>query len=205
MTVYVSPVSIKKLATLRNPLGWYNFVLSHPTQQRISTQLCIAGFCFRAASRPLHASTHGKLQTSADKMRYSLLWLIAQYAMDRCHQVKGALCRLIGRVIDRLREHFTPRDPILHPDEVFPYPGMKDFNEYGLQETVFRVLEVLLSRLTLGLAWTISLTLQCTYERGTHQKVDLSLGQVWYHVPCVRFGSRAVCAGPSVLASQQIV
>ncbi|MED6168769.1 hypothetical protein PIB30_014287 [Stylosanthes scabra] len=36
---------------------------------------------------------------------------------------------VLGRVIDRLRGHFVPKDPINPPDVVFPYLGMRDFLE----------------------------------------------------------------------------
>ena len=41
---------------------------------------------------------------------------------------------VIGRVIERLREHFFPKDPLMPPDAAFPYPGigMKDFLEWSL-------------------------------------------------------------------------
>ncbi|KAI4297997.1 hypothetical protein L6164_037851 [Bauhinia variegata] len=42
--------------------------------------------------------------------------------------------QVIGRVVDRLRDHFIPRDPITPPDEVFPYPGMRDFQEWSLYQ-----------------------------------------------------------------------
>lgn len=52
LTIDVSPVSIRKLATIRNPLGWYNLMLSHQVSLRLSTQLRLAGFGFKASSRP---------------------------------------------------------------------------------------------------------------------------------------------------------
>lgn len=39
---------------------------------------------------------------------------------------------VLGRVIDRLREHFIPRDPIVPPDVTFP--GMRDFLEWSLYQ-----------------------------------------------------------------------
>lgn len=42
--------------------------------------------------------------------------------------------QVIGRVVERLREHFVPKDPITPPDVVFPYPGMRDFLEWSLYQ-----------------------------------------------------------------------
>lgn len=130
MTVDVSPLSIRKLASVRNPLGWYNFMLSTPVQLRLSTQLRLAGFGFKASSRP--ASNHGKRCRRLLIMRYygmlpCTLWLAVAVGYVPRPEV-------LGRVIDRLREHFVPKDPITPPDVVFPYPGMRDFLEWSLYQ-----------------------------------------------------------------------
>ena len=39
---------------------------------------------------------------------------------------------VIGCVISILQDKLYPKDPILPPAELFPYPGMNDFNEWSL-------------------------------------------------------------------------
>lgn len=104
MTVDVSPVSIKKVLTAQNPLGWYNFMLSHPKQLRLSTQLRLAGFGFKAASRPGHASTHGRRCRRLLIMRLcgilpSTLWLSVSLG-------RWIRPEIVGAIVDRLRDHF---------------------------------------------------------------------------------------------------
>ncbi|KAI9074372.1 hypothetical protein K1719_043666 [Acacia pycnantha] len=125
MTIDASPLSSRKLAD-----RWYNLMLSTSTPLRLSTQLRLAGFGFKAASRP--ASTHGKRCRRLLIMRYygmlpCILWLAVAVGFVPSPEV-------LGRVIDRLREHFLPRDPIVPPDVTFPYPGMRDFLEWSLYQ-----------------------------------------------------------------------
>lgn len=132
MTVDVSPLSIKKVVSARSPLGWYSYILTCPRKLRISTQLRIAGFGFRAAARPLSSSRHGKRSRRLLIMRYygilpCTLWLAVSAGFVPSPSV-------IGRVVDRLREHFLPRDLNCPPDAAFPYPGMKDFFEWSLYQ-----------------------------------------------------------------------
>lgn len=99
---------------------------------RLSTQLRIAGLGFKACSRPLRSKRHGKRSRRLLIMKlYGLLpvglWLSVALGVVLPPQV-------IGRVVDRLRDHFIPRDPITPPDEVFPYPGMRDFQEWSLYQ-----------------------------------------------------------------------
>lgn len=41
---------------------------------------------------------------------------------------------VIGAVIQRLREHFVPREPVEPPLGHFPYPGFRDFLEWSLYQ-----------------------------------------------------------------------
>lgn len=100
----VFTVSIKKVLTAQNPLGWYNFMLSHPKQLRLSTQLRLAGFGFKAASRPGHASTHGRRCRRLLIMRLcgilpSTLWLSVSLG-------RWIRPEIVGAIVDRLRDHF---------------------------------------------------------------------------------------------------
>ena len=60
LTVDLSPVSMRKAADVKSPIGWYNYVISMPKSVRLSTLLRIGGFGFKAASRPIGCPTHGK-------------------------------------------------------------------------------------------------------------------------------------------------
>lgn len=107
-------------------------MLSTPVQLCLLTQLRLAGFGFKASSRPLTASNHGKRCRRLLIMRYygmlpCTLWLAVAVGYVPRPEV-------LGRVIDRLREHFVPKDPITPPDVVFPYPGMRDFLEWSLYQ-----------------------------------------------------------------------
>lgn len=132
MTIDVSPLSLRKIAQVRSPLSWYNFMLDTMYPLRISTQLRIAGFGLKACSRPLHSTKHGKRCRRLLIMRYygmlpCTLWLAVATGFVPTSQV-------LGRVIDRLRERFVPNDPITPPDAAFPYPGMRDFLEWSLYQ-----------------------------------------------------------------------
>ena len=59
LTVDVSPLPLKKLATVRSPLGWSNFMLTLQRPLRLSTQLRLSGLGFKASSRPLGSKRHG--------------------------------------------------------------------------------------------------------------------------------------------------
>ncbi|KAI5638706.1 hypothetical protein M9H77_00437 [Catharanthus roseus] len=69
----------------------------------------IAGFGFRASSRPILSRRHGR--------RALRKWIPPE---------------VIGGVIQYLRDFMVPKDIVLPPNEVFPYEGMRDFNEYSL-------------------------------------------------------------------------
>ncbi|KAI5669095.1 hypothetical protein M9H77_18948 [Catharanthus roseus] len=88
----MSPFSIKRILATYQPLGW------------------IAGFGFRASSRPILYRRHGRRA-----LRYEILLLY------------GCL-----PVIQYLRDFMVPKDIVLPPNEVFPYKSMRDFNEYSL-------------------------------------------------------------------------
>lgn len=129
MTVDVSPLSIRKIVSAKTPIGWCNYITTVHRTLRLSTKQRIAGFGFKAASRRHSSSTHGKRVRRLLMMihRSQLpceLWLSVALGVAVSPEI-------IGRVISRLQEHFIPREPDLPPQEVFPYPGMRDFQEYS--------------------------------------------------------------------------
>lgn len=67
---------------------------------------------------------------------YAVLWYVAMYPTQWLAVAVGYVPRpeVLGRVIDRLRAHFVPKDPITPPDVVFPYPDMRDFLEWSLYQ-----------------------------------------------------------------------
>ncbi|MED6112029.1 hypothetical protein PIB30_057914 [Stylosanthes scabra] len=101
-------------------------------QARVKPLSRLAGFGLKAFSRPLSASNHGKRCWCLLIMRYygmlpCTLWLaVAVGYMPRPE--------VLGRVIDRQREHFVPKYPINPSDVVFPYPSMWDFLEWSLYQ-----------------------------------------------------------------------
>lgn len=116
MTIDLSPVSIKKLASIRNPLGWYSFILTLPKPLRLSTQLRLAGFGFKTISRALSSPLNGKRVRRLLVMRYygmlpCTLWLAVSLGVVPSPYV-------IGRVIERLRD---PLMPIGLDDRQGPY------------------------------------------------------------------------------------
>lgn len=122
-TVDVSPVSIKKITTAINPIGWYNFMLTLNRPIRFSTMLRIGGYGFKAASRPINSRRHGKrvkrliaLQLYGKLPIYIWLTLVLGYVPRP---------EVIGAVIQRLREHLAPQDPVRPPAGHYPYPGIK--------------------------------------------------------------------------------
>lgn len=131
MTVDLSPLSLKKIASARTPIGWYNYMCTLPTQLRLSTKLRIAGLGLKACSRPSGSSAHGK------RARKCLVLLVRSSGLplDLClSAVLGSWLQpsVRGRLVWSLLEHLTPKDLQTPPPEVFPYPGMKDFCEYSL-------------------------------------------------------------------------
>lgn len=131
-TVDVSPLSIKRQATVRSPIGWYNYVLTINRPLRLSTLLRIAGLGFKASSRPIGLSKHGKRARRLLIMRFygilsTTLWLACSLGWCPAPEV-------IGAVIDRLRQHFVPRDPVEPPLDAFAYQGHRDFLEWSLYQ-----------------------------------------------------------------------
>ena len=63
------------------------------------------------------------------------MWLAGRLPADlwlACCFGRALPPAVIGRLIAHVVEELLPRDPILPPDELFPYPGMRDFNEWSL-------------------------------------------------------------------------
>lgn len=56
----VSPISVKKIVEAWTPMGWYNYHLTGPSNRSLSTRLRTAGLGFKASSRPMHSSNHGR-------------------------------------------------------------------------------------------------------------------------------------------------
>ncbi|KAI5664222.1 hypothetical protein M9H77_23545 [Catharanthus roseus] len=103
----MSPFSIKRILAAYQPLGW---------------------FC--ASSRPILSRRHGR-----HALRYEIFLLYGRL------QYELLLARVFRRwiilevfigVIQYLRDFMVPKDIVLPPNEVFPYEGMRDFNEYSL-------------------------------------------------------------------------
>lgn len=116
LTVDVSPLPLKKLATVRSPLGWSNFMLTLQRPLRLSTQLRLSGLGFKASSRPLGSKRHGIRCRRLLIMRlYGLLpttlWLATALGFVPSPVV-------IGRVLDRLAEHFVQKDLITAPEKI---------------------------------------------------------------------------------------
>lgn len=90
----------------------------------------IAGFGFRASSRPILSRRHGRRA-----LRYEILLLYGRLPYElllACVFRKWIPPEVIGGVIQYLRDFMVPKDIVLPPNEVFPYEGMRDFNEYSL-------------------------------------------------------------------------
>ena len=134
MTVDASPLSLKKIASSKSPIGWYNFITTLPRPVRLSTALRIGGFGFKAASRRIQSSKHGK---RARRLIVMLMkFHMAHLPLELC--LIAILGRILlpqqrGRLISLLLEHFVPKELELAPEEVYPYPGMRDFEEYSLR------------------------------------------------------------------------
>lgn len=131
-TVDVSPLSIKKKVTTLTPIGWYNYCLTFDRELRFSTLFRIGGLGFKAASRPISSRKHGKRVRRLLIMRLygmlpTTLWLSCALGWVPSPEV-------IGAVIERLREHFVPRDPVEPPLDLFSQPGMRDFLEWSLYQ-----------------------------------------------------------------------
>lgn len=135
LTVDLSPVSMRKAADVKSPIGWYNYVISMPKSVRLSTLLRIGGFGFKAASRPIGCPTHGK------RGRRLLVMLLMFYT--KCFSLETSLSIVLGRpippqcvgaLVHALLEHFAPKELKVPPIEVFAYPGMAEFNEYSVMQ-----------------------------------------------------------------------
>lgn len=133
MTLDVSPLSIKKLLSINSPLGWYSYITTINRKLRVSTELRLMGVGFKACSRPLNSVKHG--------IRVKRLLIMRTHSLLRCVSLELCLAtvlghpiqpEVIGRLVYIMLEFFTPNDPILPPERVFPHPGMMDFNEYSL-------------------------------------------------------------------------
>lgn len=133
MTRDVSPLSLKKIASSRSPIGWYNYVSTLPKPVRLSTMLRIGGLGFKASSRPLQSARHGK------RARRLLVMLakfhMAHMPLELCLTV---ICGGIllpqqrGRLLYLLFEHFAPKDIECAPAEVTLFPEWSDFGEYSI-------------------------------------------------------------------------
>lgn len=98
---------------------------------RLSTQLRLAGFGFKACSRRATNGRHGLRALSYLAMRvHSLVLVVDKTSMELAISIvigKWISPYVVGRVVGVLLDHYVPKDPILPPAEVFAYPGMNDF------------------------------------------------------------------------------
>lgn len=107
-------------------------MLSHPKQLRLSTQLRLAGFGFKAASRPGHASTHGRRRRRLLIMRLcgilpSTLWLSVSLG-------RWIRPEIVGAIVDRLQDHFLHNCLLRSSMFQAVYPSMKIMSSYILQQ-----------------------------------------------------------------------
>lgn len=131
MTTDLSPLSIKKIASARSPIGWYNYMCTLPFPLRLSTKLRIGGLGFKACSRPSGSPYHGK------RARKYLVLLIRSSSFPLYLTLSAVLGSWLppsvhGRLVWSLLEHFAPKDLQPAPAEVYPYPGMADFVEFSI-------------------------------------------------------------------------
>jgi hypothetical protein len=136
MSEDVSPVSMKKVADLRNPMNWYNHVTTCSPRLPLSAMLRIAGFGHKASARPIGSERHGRRAKR----------LIAMYMLFQMKELPAELSisvvlgrvlppEVVGRMIFRLIEKMKPKDLIVPPPEVHPYPAMGDYLEYTLMQS----------------------------------------------------------------------
>lgn len=106
----VSPLSLRKIAASKDPIGWYNYVGTLTCPLRVSTLLRIAGFGFKAASRPITSARHKSRARRyiamlkhiwSKDVELSIMWVSGQCLLP---EVKGCM-------LYHLLEYFTPQDP----------------------------------------------------------------------------------------------
>lgn len=129
-TVDLSPFSFRKALTFYDPIAWYSFVKQSGNTLRASTYLRIHGIGFKSRSLPLSSPRKSRRVRRAAVMLLKAclpfnLWLITAFQKAIPFEVLGMVVAL---AVDRMK----PLDPILPPSELFPYPGMNDFNEWSL-------------------------------------------------------------------------
>lgn len=126
LTVDLSPLSIRSL--LAAPIGWSNLLQRVSRALRLSTKLRLAALGFKAVSRPIASARQGLRRLFGVILRNSVSF--EMWAAFLLGQV--IVPEILGAVIEGIREHLKPRDPIRPPEFLFANSGMDDFNEYAL-------------------------------------------------------------------------
>ena len=131
-TVDLSPVSFKKVLAFYDLTSWYSFTTEAGNTLRRSTLLRLAGVGFKTRSIPFESPKHRRKSRRLIVMFLrgrlpSTIWLTTCFGRVLSPQ-------LIGRVIWEILDSMYPKDLILPPSELYPYPGMADFNEWSVMK-----------------------------------------------------------------------
>lgn len=131
----LSPLSLKKVLRTNSPLGWYHYMGTLHSPLRLSTKLRIGGFGFKACSRPLRSRAHG-FRARRYLVLLAYTW-VSEYSLSIDVAIGLSLGFMIhpsvvGMLWHHLWSELAPKELQLPPSEVYPYPGMMDFNEYSL-------------------------------------------------------------------------
>lgn len=109
MTKNASPISLKKVATVHHPYGWYNYVITNPCSVRFSTLWVVSVL----TSRPLSSRKHGIRARRMIVMLFKFR-LMQSFRLDFALSVLlGVMIppQVFGRVIFGLLEkEFKPKD-----------------------------------------------------------------------------------------------